>query len=74
MDEQMEGLRRLYAMLEPKWRYAAETLAELLMFLLLVLTGVLGFVPWLLWQGFRRLANRIRKKVNAHGAAENADK
>lgn len=73
MKKIIEGLRRGYARLEPKWRYCAETLWELLALVLLVLAGVLGFVPWLIGRGASRLIRKLREGA-AHGPAENADK
>lgn len=73
MNEIAARLRTAYAVLEPKWRYIAETLGELLTVVLLVLAVAVGFVPWLLWQGARRLIPRLRKEAEGHGPAENAD-
>lgn len=80
MDKIAARLRAVYAVLEPKWRYIAESLAELLALLALILAGVLGFLPWLLamgfrllWRGICRLRRRIREESDAHGAAENTD-
>ena len=65
-----DWFRTALAVLGPKWQYAAETLAEIGEFLLLLLMGVLGFVPWLLWRALRRM----KKEETANGAAEKPDK
>ncbi len=79
MDKITTRLRAVYRVLEPKWRYAGETLLELLAAALMILAAVLGFLPWLLvmglrrlWRGARRLLRRMREE-GAHGAAENTE-
>lgn len=68
MNKIKTALGRIGTILRPKWVWVAETIAEVLEFLLLVLIGVAGFFPWLLWRFIRWLIGRLRKGEKPNGA------
>ena len=74
MKKMTDWIRAVSSVLMPKWRYVAETLIEGLVFLFLLIVGIVGFLPWLIWNGIRRLAGKRVKEEATDGAAERPDK
>lgn len=68
MSEIKAAIGRIGDILRPKWVWVAETIGEVLEFLLLVIIGVAGFLPWLVWWLIRRLIVRLRKGAKPNGA------